>query len=777
VAAILLTLFAHTAGALGYPRRAVVFPVGTHFLDESDGLSPAEIAKLGEYGMIVNQVRPEYMDSIRVHFPNVEALFNMTFHGVPDDPERSDDDYEAPGYTPPFSLADTTYSPIRMLQYAYWKNLQEGVDWAYHDTTGAYCLVYNNRILNWTDECPLGEWGPSTGKTFREYATQVFVDRLNRAAFADYWDGYFFDSLPPNCCYIESLRFVDYDDDGSPDGCFQSGLTCDTARDSGQSPWQEQEAANTEAFISALIAAKGANQKIVVGQDWVRTASRPHIDGWKIENIGNQPGGDRYDNEWIYWWLGDDWDQLPDSNFTHGYYQAEQDLDNGWDDTFIDAVARNNQSAEQKHQWVRFWLGTSMLGDGWFNTELEGLQERYEIDEETDWAMESAVGPFYTVYDENNLSATQWRRKFLRANGDSAIIVVDPLNQDAYKYQQGACLVDGGCTFTWEETCDELGGTFEGEGTRCGACCDDETCTITSNVNCNFTGGTFRGVDEPCLAVEDVSPTPGVSGYIHKAGSNYTVYTATPNVIGWSINGINQTEDNGFLSFDTNGLFPSGTAIASVELSFEVLTQSTWQPTTVQWKFYAGTFIGTSLNSSDWTGGTLAATQSWSGGPSASTIDLGSVGVSSLNLSGKTDVRIDDTSGVPGGNHTWGSTIWKCKLIVTPDYCLGETLAPRQVEQIIQTPVTRAKFDLRVAPEPVTNELNVTLALPTAGKASVKLVDAQGRRVATIADRTWSAGEHTVQWAVPRDAMAAGVYFVIATNGEDQSIRRMTILR
>lgn len=73
-----------------------------------------------------------------------------------------------------------------------------------------------------------------------------------------------------------------------------------------------------------------------------------------------------------------------------------------------------------------------------------------------------------------------------------------------------------------------------------------------------------------------------------------------------------------------------------------------------------------------------------------------------------------------------------------------------------------AGLTLRVTPNPAAGAVHVELALPAAGPVRAEVFDTNGRRVRLLADRSFAAGAHTLEWD-GRDAggaaMPPGVYF------------------
>jgi hypothetical protein len=84
--------------------------------------------------------------------------------------------------------------------------------------------------------------------------------------------------------------------------------------------------------------------------------------------------------------------------------------------------------------------------------------------------------------------------------------------------RSGACCVDGNCTITFENTCDSLGGVFQGPGSNCeqaycdtvphpGRCCfPDGHCEVLLHSDCVEAGGAIWTSGQDCLTP---CPAPG----------------------------------------------------------------------------------------------------------------------------------------------------------------------------------------------------------------------------------------------------------------------------
>jgi flagellar hook assembly protein FlgD len=83
-------------------------------------------------------------------------------------------------------------------------------------------------------------------------------------------------------------------------------------------------------------------------------------------------------------------------------------------------------------------------------------------------------------------------------------------------------------------------------------------------------------------------------------------------------------------------------------------------------------------------------------------------------------------------------------------------------------------------PNPFRTHTTLTYDVPRAMDVRVAVYDALGRRVQVLVDERTPAGRHTVQWN-GRDAsgraLASGLYFIRLRAGDQQHIRRLTLVR
>ena len=83
-------------------------------------------------------------------------------------------------------------------------------------------------------------------------------------------------------------------------------------------------------------------------------------------------------------------------------------------------------------------------------------------------------------------------------------------------------------------------------------------------------------------------------------------------------------------------------------------------------------------------------------------------------------------------------------------------------------------------PNPFNPRTTIQFALPSAGRTRVAIFDVAGRHVKTLVDEDLAAQTHQVIWAGEDDAgrgVAAGVYFYMVTNGNNQSVGRMALVK
>lgn len=172
------------------------------------------------------------------------------------------------------------------------------------------------------------------------------------------------------------------------------------------------------------------------------------------------------------------------------------------------------------------------------------------------------------------------------------------------------------------------------------------------------------------MAVATFSPVINKSGYIKKTGvlnPTYNVYTVVDGIVGRDVDGINSVEYRSFIQFNTSAL-PDDAIVTLVELIYEHETGSQTPDFPTSWRTQVklGNWIGTSLTSADWNGGTLGGEIIWDAGPPYdSTWALDPEACALVSPTGNTDVALVDSSTYSGS----GSFEAQVGIVPTQGYC------------------------------------------------------------------------------------------------------------
>ncbi len=106
-------------------------------------------------------------------------------------------------------------------------------------------------------------------------------------------------------------------------------------------------------------------------------------------------------------------------------------------------------------------------------------------------------------------------------------------------------------------------------------------------------------------------------------------------------------------------------------------------------------------------------------------------------------------------------------------YYFDQLAAPELGDAFDQLP---ASFGIEsVFPNPFNPTTEVRLALPEPGEVCIELVDVLGRRVAVLYEGAFPAGRYS--FTVDGSRLASGVYFVRATAGSKNAVRKLTLLK
>jgi hypothetical protein len=92
-----------------------------------------------------------------------------------------------------------------------------------------------------------------------------------------------------------------------------------------------------------------------------------------------------------------------------------------------------------------------------------------------------------------------------------------------------------------------------------------------------------------------------------------------------------------------------------------------------------------------------------------------------------------------------------------------------------EAPTSRGSRALKVYPNPFNPITNVSFSLERDTHVALDVVDARGRRVATLVDGMTTAGDHTITWSATD--VPSGVYFARLVTGERVHVQRVTLLK
>lgn len=82
---------------------------------------------------------------------------------------------------------------------------------------------------------------------------------------------------------------------------------------------------------------------------------------------------------------------------------------------------------------------------------------------------------------------------------------------------------------------------------------------------------------------------------------------------------------------------------------------------------------------------------------------------------------------------------------------------------------------LRVYPNPVDDQINLTLRLERESSISIKIMDLLGNEVVTLSNERLSAGEQTKTFTIP-NKLNSGIYFLRFVAGAETIVKRISVL-
>lgn len=114
-----------------------------------------------------------------------------------------------------------------------------------------------------------------------------------------------------------------------------------------------------------------------------------------------------------------------------------------------------------------------------------------------------------------------------------------------------------------------------------------------------------------------------------------------------------------------------------------------------------------------------------------------------------------------------------------PSYLPGSNLTPYSAVISHSRPVA-GKQDkilsvIKVYPNPVDDQINLTLRLERESNLSIKIMDLLGNEVVTLSNERLSAGEQTKTFTIP-NRLNSGIYFLRFVAGSETIVKRISIL-
>ncbi|MCK4302980.1 MAG: hypothetical protein KAY24_01940 [Candidatus Eisenbacteria sp.] len=289
-------------------------------------------------------------------------------------------------------VADTSWSIIRLCQFYAIQN-----DWYLYDTSGERIPEWNGWAANWTRYCPEGTYGTSVGMTYAEWYINVAMPQIayhsvGAGGWPEPWgwestaiNGVAWEVFNDCPSVSQPFKYADADPDldGEPEGithlCWEGGIM-----DSLSLLMKE-----TNEYIRQRL--RGALPELVIVGVRAGTAIKPawvweEFNGLKLERweaFLHTPTHPDHKNSWWSWMYGRRTGPQGTGGMLlgDGYFFAEQvmhpfavDSLDGWDVTYIHLYVGCgwNPTPEEEQRVMRWGLGTSMLGEGYFTLVYDG---------------------------------------------------------------------------------------------------------------------------------------------------------------------------------------------------------------------------------------------------------------------------------------------------------------------------------------------------------------------------------------------------------------------
>jgi hypothetical protein len=336
---------------------------------------------LSWYDVIVCMDRPETIASLRARNPNQRYIWQIQPQYVEGYSEAN-----------PWWMPDTLWSPKRLFMVYAKRN-----DWYLRDTNGQIVTDGIHYLINWTADCPVGTFGSSKGLRASQWIASVALPAIALSGRGplppwswdshDSYNGIMFEILA-DCLGSygwQNYQYADPDRDGVAEG-----VTHSCSMGGANDPLSVLFRAENEEFYARLTAAFPEEFAFTINENtspvgpWWRT----RLSGMKFENWmrGCCPNW----GDWWDWFYGITPPGQLDTNWGAGYFWAEASFDKpvedrlkGWDLSYIVTWKERNKAPAENLRQMRFGLGTTMLGDGYFDYSYDDRHPQWQP--EFDW--------------------------------------------------------------------------------------------------------------------------------------------------------------------------------------------------------------------------------------------------------------------------------------------------------------------------------------------------------------------------------------------------------
>lgn len=113
-----------------------------------------------------------------------------------------------------------------------------------------------------------------------------------------------------------------------------------------------------------------------------------------------------------------------------------------------------------------------------------------------------------------------------------------------------------------------------------------------------------------------------------------------------------------------------------------------------------------------------------------------------------------------------------------PSYMPGSSFTPNN--NVVSSNKQNGKQDkilsvMRVYPNPVDDQINLTIRLERESNLTIKIMDLLGNEVVTLSNERLSAGEQTKTFTIP-NRLNSGIYFLRFVAGSETIVKRISVL-